>query len=442
MAAFGAAAAMAVAGCGSQVGTADHGQPPKLHIGVGAGTAAGEAVPSLAAASGRLAIFGGYVLAGELPTSPTHAPVWRWPTGPDGAATRAQVTRLGSLLGLAGTPQRHPHGWLLATSSGELRVSDGESLAWSYVRGQTECPPYEVDIDSAAGGGVGCAEASAVASAVAPARASAPAATPGGPNPPPGAPNPPPVAAKPTEVATPSEAPAPSDEPARALLSSLGVSGAEQSQTDLGSTVLTVDPTVGSLPTQGIATSVIVDAQGIRSAIGHLGVPKAGADYPLRAAKAAFADLGSGPRPMIAQNCGPGLAPVAGPEVAPSDMIPPSAVIAPSAAPAPQSCPSPQPIRVTGAALGLLATWDGGPNGPNVLVPAWFFTVGDSPYPLAVVAVDPAFIAGPPTPDAGTGSGSGASSVGSSGSGGAPAPTPTSVPPAPAATQLPTGPPS
>ena len=417
MAALGAVAAMALAACGSQVGTTDHGQPPKLHIGAGVGSAAGEAVPSLTSASGRLGIFGGYVLAGDLPTSPTHAPVWRWPTGPDGAATRAQVTRLGSLLGLAGSPQRHPHGWLLASSSGELQVRDGDSLAWSYVRGQTECPPYEVDIDSATGGGVGCAEASAVASAVPP----APAATPGGPIPPS-------VAAKPTEVATPSEAPAPSDAPARALLSSLGISGAEQSQTDLGSSVLTVDPTVGSLPTQGIATSVIVDAQGIRSATGHLGVPKVGADYPLRAAKAAFADLGSGPRPMIAQNCGSGPAPVAGPEVAPS------------AASAPQQCPSPEPIRVTGATLGLLATWGGGSNGPNVLVPAWFFTVGGSPYPLPVVAVDPAFIAGPPTPDAGTGSGSGSSSAGSSGSGGAPAPTPTSVPPAPAASQPSTGP--
>lgn len=403
-----AATALVVAGCGSQVGAGDHGQPPKLHIGTGSGgvgAMAGEAVPALAPSPGRLGLFGGYVLVGQLPTSPTHAPVWRWPTGPDGAASRAQVTQLGALLGLTGTPQRHAHGWLLASSGGEssggeLRVRDGESLAWSYVRGQTDCPPYQVDIDNAGDGGVGCAEASAVA----------PAGRPG--------------ASTPSAVA-----PAPSDAPARALLSSLRISGAEHSQTDLGSAVLTVDPIVGSLPTQGIATSVIVDRHGVRAATGHLGVPEAGADYPLRSAQDSFADLGAGPRPMIAQYCGPMPAPAA----------PPSAAGAPSALPKPQPCPSPAPTRVTGATLGLLATWDGGSAGPNVLVPAWFFTVEGSSYPLPAVAVDPAFIAAP-TPDAGVGSGAGSASVGSSGSGVVPAPTAISVPPAAPASPVPASP--
>lgn len=413
--AVGAAAvavfSLAVAGCGSQLGATNHGEPPKLRIGTGSDTAAGEAVPALAPASGRLGIFGGYVVVGALPTSPTHARVWRWPSGPDAAASSEQVSTLGALLGLAGVPQRHAHGWLLSSSGGELRVRDGDSLAWSYVRGRTDCPPYQVDIDNAGGGGVGCAEASAAA----------PAATPG---PPSGAPS---------ADAKPSDPQPPSDAPARALLARLGIAGAEHSQTDLGSAVLTVDPTVGSLPTQGIATSVIVDDLGIRSATGHLGVATAGADYPLRSAKDAFADLGSGPRPMIAQYCGPLPAPAGAPEAAPSAAVPPSAL------PAPQPCPSPQPIRVTGATLGLLAEWDGRSDGPNVLVPAWFFTVDDSPYPLPVVAVDPAFIA-TPTPDSGSQNGDGTTSSGSSASGGAPAPTPIVVPPAPPASHVETSP--
>lgn len=396
MTALGAAVTtLAVVGCGSQVGAADHGQPPKLHIGAGA-AAAGEAVPAMAPAHGRLGIFGGYVVVGALPTSPTHAAVWRWPGGPVGAASRDRVTDLAGLLGLTGSPQRRPHGWLLASSAGELRVRDGDSLAWSYVRGQTECPPFEVDIDNATEGGVGCAQASAVA---------------------PGAPAP--SAAPPT----------PSDAPARALLANLHVSGVEHADTDLGTLVVTVDPDVGSLPTQGIATTVRVDSHGISAALGHLGEPKPGADYPLRPAKDAFADLGSGPRPMIAQYCGPMPAPASGPGVAVSDEP------APSGLPAPQQCASPEPIRVIGAKLGLLATWDGGSDrssGSNVLVPAWFYIVEDSPYPVPVVAVDPAFIAGGPTP-AGPNAGDGASSGGSTGSGGASAPAPNSVAPAPPA---------
>ena len=422
--AFAVAAAIAVAGCGSQIATSGHGQPPKLHIGTASdAVAAGEAAPMMAPVPGGLGLYGGYVLVGSLPTTPTHAAVWRWS---DSSASRADVSRLGALLGLTGTPQRHAHGWLLASSGGELRVRDGDSLQWSYVRAdQAACPPYSIDIDQQGDVASGCAVASAAAVA----------------------------------GATPSGS-AVSDAAARALLAGLGITGAEHVDKGAASVTVTVAPKVGSLPTQGVETRVDVDGSGIRSANGHLGVPKSGADYPLRGAKAAFDDLGNGPRPMIAQYCGPMPSLVGGPEIAPSQArvapapssgaasavapvqpsrlpVPPPSAVPPSGLPVPAPCPSPEPIRITGATLGLLAMWDGASGGPNVLVPAWFFSTEGSDYPVPVVAVDPSFIdSAPPAGSGGSAGGSSGSggvsgSGNTSGSGGGPVPVPSSVGPVP-----------
>ncbi|MBV9292693.1 MAG: hypothetical protein JO222_09605 [Frankiales bacterium] len=51
--------------------------------------------------------------------------------------------------------------------------------------------------------------------------------------------------------------------------------------------------------------------------------------------------------------------------------------------------------RITGAHLGLMPDVDG--TRP-VLVPAWLFTVAGSADPIAQLAIEPSFLAAPPTP--------------------------------------------
>src|ERR1019366_622632 len=129
-------AGVLLAGCASKnTATSTGGKPPKLLIGTG-NSAGDAAAPMMAAAGaaprramalnpagGGYAGFGGYVLSGTLPTEPTHAPIWTWQSG---KASEADVTHLASALGLTGTAQRHPYGWDLKTSAGELRVRDGD----------------------------------------------------------------------------------------------------------------------------------------------------------------------------------------------------------------------------------------------------------------------------------------------------------------------------
>ena len=348
------------AGCAQRdLGTG--GSPPKLHIGSGAGAAAGAIVPARGSASNGLAVFGGYVLAGALPDSPTHARVWRWTAG---RPSESDVVKLGEALGVTGTPARHANGWLLTSNTGELRVRDGGGQ-WSYARADVvPCPPYGVDIDHTGSVGFGCAMASG-GSAV---------AVPGsqGPSLPPSPP------AGPDQAATLAAA--------QPLLAFLALDGSRRVDVGAGTSTLTVSPVVHSLPTEGIETRVDVDAHGIRSATGWRGVPAEGTDYPLRTAKAAFDDLANGPRPMIAQYCGPMPAP-GGPESE-----------AATTTPTPIPCPTPTPVKVTGASIGLDLAWEGTDGGSPLLVPAWFFTTEGSDthdYPLAVVAIDPRFLAGP-----------------------------------------------
>ncbi len=119
-------AGLLLAGCASKGSpAASSGTPPKLLIGTGSSgdaaapmMAAGAVAPqngaALAPQPGRMGIFGGFVLTGTLPTTPTHAPIYVWQAG---EAAQADVVRLATALGLTGTPTRHAHGWELTTSS-------------------------------------------------------------------------------------------------------------------------------------------------------------------------------------------------------------------------------------------------------------------------------------------------------------------------------------
>jgi hypothetical protein len=432
-------AGLLLAGCASKgSNTGSGGTPPKLLIGTGSSgsvaapmMAAGAIAPANGAAlapqpaPGHMGMFGGFVLTGTLPDHPTHAPIYVWQAG---KAAQADVVRLATALGLIGTPTRHAHGWELTTSTGDLRVRDGSGENWSYERADTiSCPNYQIDIDNPDGAetGVACAFSSANTQA-----------------PPQG----------PDEAATKAAA--------ASLLASIGVSGDEQFNVSSPASTLTVAPQVDGMPTQGIETNVDVDSRGIKAASGRLDAPKAGTDYPLQTAKAAFDSLANRPEPMIAQYCGPVMrgGPIPGPIVngpmasgpnvkgpiaapaaptvapSPSDMATPNTVLVASPPPAPVSgapasppdlpvsspppgspytCPTPEPQKVTGAVLGLQLEYDATGSGSNILVPAWFFTVADSTYPTTVIAVDPSFLGEQAVPPMGrasavTGSGGGA----------------------------------
>jgi hypothetical protein len=467
-------AGVLLAGCASK-STAAGGKPPKLLIGTGtsAGAAAG---PMMAAAGvpargaiapvpvGGFAGFGGYVLSGTLPTTPTHAPIWTWQSG---KASEADVTKLATALGLTGTPTRHPYGWELTTSAGDLRVRDGDGEQWSYDRADSvSCPSYQTDVDNADGAsvGFGCAFAAPPAS---PGKLTLPTAPIPGPD----------------ETTTKAAA--------ASLLSALGVTGSEQFNASSPASTLTVSPQIDSMPTQGIETSVDVDAKGIRAATGRLVAPKAGDDYPLQTAAAAFKSLADRPMPMIAQYCGP--MPVVGPILpvpaasavgvvpmpvasGPNTKFPlnpgasavpvpvasatPNTVMVASPPPAPVSgpavdsagpiavppvessypCPTPVPQKVTGAVIGLQVQYDASGattngdgatvGGSNILVPTWFFTVEGSTDPLTVIAIDPSFLGDQTIPPVGAASAS-ATSGGFEGSGGGSAGSGTiAVPPA------------
>jgi hypothetical protein len=299
--------------------------------------------------------FAGYVLVGPLPDQPVEAPVYRWPAGPVGVGT---VRQLAGVLSVTAAPARHAHGWVVTGATGELRLRD-DGREWSYARAdRVACPPTTVDVDSSDfGGGAGCGMAVA-----------------------PGTP----VPAGPT--------PAAARAAAAPLLAVLGLAPAEVAaaavSTGYGDATLSVSPTVDGRPTQGLETTVYVDRAGVTAASGRLGPPTSGDVYPLRTAKQAFDELATQPRAVMEPYCGP---------------IPASD---PGAAVPPVPCPSPVPVRITGARLGLLLTYDmsGGTPGQAIalMVPAWFFTeagtgAGSGTGPQ-MIAIDPAFLAPPVQP--------------------------------------------
>ena len=120
-------------------------------------------------------------------------------------------------------------------------------------------------------------------------------------------------------------------------------------------------PDVAGLKVIGGGTSISVDATGLRTATGQLGAPVKGPAYPIISAAQALDLLRAMPRPAIA--CMQGA-----------------------------SCPGVGPQHVTGVELGLVPADDAG---SPVLLPAWLFTVKESPEPIAIMAVVDAYLADP-----------------------------------------------
>ena len=134
---------------------------------------------------------------------------------------------------------------------------------------------------------------------------------------------------------------------ARPVLEAVGIDPADAVvRADQPLAVVTADPTVGDLPTYGLATSLTVFGQRVSAAGGWLGGTAKGATYPVISARAAWKQLGNTPfaRPLI--GC---------PEPSPAGRDP-------------LICGG--PITVTGARFGLSLHDEGN---RRVLVPSWLF---------------------------------------------------------------------
>jgi hypothetical protein len=166
------------------------------------------------------------------------------------------------------------------------------------------------------------------------------------------------------------------------VLSALGLGNAAVTvNTYPGGARVSADPVVDGLPTIGMQTWLAFDGTATpTSGGGFLGTPTAGPEYPLISARAAVATL-----PILAvgvAQCNDKQCDGAAP---------------------------PTRTAISGARLGLAMRYDYGRRGP-VLVPAWLFTVAKGTFALPVIAVDPAYLGTPPTPEGGPGIGTAAPS--------------------------------
>ncbi len=329
---------LALAGCGTQRagdgaggdGAGGDGDPPPLQI--GAGTVA-EALAGRAAQP---------KLAATLPAGPDRAAVHRY----TGEVAPAAVTTLATALGLTGPVDKHAYGWSVGLpGAARLTVRADGTGAWAYSDGRERCGPV-VDVDNAE-------NPDAVTSCASVGELLEPA----------------PGRARATAAADP-------------VLSAVGLDpGAALLQHVGDTTWASVDPRVDGLATSGVTTTVVVSADGVRSAYGHLGSTATGAHYPVIDAQTAWDRLADLPVPEIGIVC-----PAPGPE---------------SALPCPTT-----PAKVTAVELGLTLRTD--TEGP-LLVPAWLFTTSDAGRTV-IVALPSRFLVDRPDtgdrPDSGGGAGS------------------------------------
>lgn len=310
---------LTVVGCGSQRAGGGEGDPPPLQIGT---STVGEALAGRAAQP---------KLAATLPDGPDRAAIHRY----TGQVAPTAVSALAAALGLTEAAEQHAYGWSVgAAGAARLTVRADGTGAWAFTDGRDRCGPVvDVDNPETPDAVTSCATADDLLAA-------------------------PPAKSRAADVAGP-------------VLVAVGLDpGAAQLQQVGDTTWVSVDPRVEGLATSGVGTSVVVSADGIRSAYGHLGSTEPGADYPLVDAKAAWDRLAELPVPEIGLMC-----PAPGPESAPP-------------------CPT-TPAKVTDVELGLTLRVD--PKGP-LLVPAWFFTTSDGGRTV-IVAVAPRFLADPPAGD-------------------------------------------
>jgi hypothetical protein len=332
---------------------------------------------------------------------PDHARAW---TVDDRIGVDA-VRRVASALGVKGTPKEDDTAWTVRDDAHQVRVEKQAGVPWSYSPWMPDCGPDSsvssdgtVSCGSASGSGAASTGSSGSASATA--TVVAPPATSVEPCPmpdcPPGTactqvcPTPTP---EPLPVPEPKQPERPADLPSKAeaeriardvlTKTGLDLDGADVRVDDgFSQWMISADPRVGGLPTQGMGTSVAVGPKGeIQFANGWLGDPTEGDEYPLAGVQAGIERLKSG-------YPGGGWSPYpGGPEPAIARDLPACA-----------DCP-PQVRTITGVRLGLQFSPVYTENGMPVdalLVPSYFFRFDDSDFEQSVVAVADEFLPKPP----------------------------------------------
>ena len=399
-----AAAALAVAACGSVAPPGNVGAspastvPPKLvlaaapEVGSAAAPSADAAMPAIRPAQPTR-----YVLDAALPDLGSTAVVW---TMRAHAVARADVDAFAAALGLGGTPSESADGWQVQGAKGTLFFDlSGGAVRVSYTSGT----PVAVGGSGSTGSG-GVVPPVGVVTNGGPMKIAPPAPPVAGHAPPPVPAIVLPQPAPPVDVPSASDA----ETTARALLDHLGVlAGQEWSTTvaDSGGVAIACAPgtacpdtrpqvsartvtfslTLGGTRVDGIDWSVTLGSHAVVESLnGEWASAEPDGSYPLRSPTAVFADLQHGtaryigPQAMIPL----GLAPNAG---AAAHTVPSE----PLASPAMPTVT----VHITGVALGV-TRWDAYEHDQSVvdLVPTYRFhsrTDGGVNGDIEVLALDP-----------------------------------------------------
>ncbi|MET9698236.1 hypothetical protein ABZY31_15100 [Streptomyces sp. NPDC006529] len=289
-----------------------------------------------------------------LPQGPATAPSFK----AGGDVTEAEVARLAAALGITGAPRLSGELWqagVVADSSGpRLQVNLKAPGTWSFTRyqaggsddcqrGKDTCGPATLP-----GGGAQAPDAGRAPAPGAASGTDSGAGTPVG-----------------EEAAKAAAAP---------VLAAAGQDGAklDARQVQGSVRVVTADPVVGGLPTQGWQSTVSVGADGqVVAATGELKTPVRSAEQPVVGAREALDRLNA------ASGGGSGTGPGTGPSgCATSVPLEPDTAVGPTDTlpcnPEPRPMKPPRTETVRSAVLGLASgTVDGGRG----LVPAWLFEV-------------------------------------------------------------------
>ncbi|WP_412078217.1 hypothetical protein ACLF6K_30240 [Streptomyces xanthophaeus] len=285
-----------------------------------------------------------YRAEGKLPEAPATAPTFT----ATGEVTSAEVARLAAALGIPGAPRLSGDVWLAgeaADGSGpRLTVTRKAPATWNFSRFQ------------AGGGGVGddCVRGKDTCG---------PATLPGG-------------AGDAGKAAGASGGKPVSEEAAKAAAAPvLAAAGLEGPRLDARLTqgavrVVSADPVVGGLPTQGWSTKVSVDAGAqVVAGSGELKAPERSGEQRVVGAVEALARLNS----ASGGSDGTGPGPSGCATSVPLDpQTPPGATDTLPCNPEPRPMKPPRTETVRGAVLGLVP---GTVSGARGLVPAWLFEV-------------------------------------------------------------------
>lgn len=284
-----------------------------------------------------------YQASGTLPQGPSTAPVY-WAKG---QVDEAEVTALAKALGVEGTPVVSGTDWTVGTtkdgSSPVLRVNRTAPGTWTYSR-------YSPGSDDCVGRTI-CGK-------------------------------------EPLTTGTPIGADA-AKKAAAPVLKAIGEDDAkvDATQTLGAQRLVSADPVVGDLPTDGWTTALAIDTQGdIVSGNGQLTAPAKGATYPVLGANETLALLNAAQTGQARMGIGGCAAPVPL-----KDRL---------EEPCGHSSAEPKAassvVKISSAAFGLASHTV---KGQQVLVPSWLFSVDAStPYTVNYPAVDPKYLTDASTP--------------------------------------------